>query len=688
MSMIKLAVDPEFRDLLPKLTAQEREALEASIVNEGCRDPIVTWGSIIVDGHNRYDICSARGLPFTTVPFYGGTDFDYLPSMREKREAVKRWIIATQLSRRNMTDEQRTLYLGMLYESAKKAAGNPDAPNVKNRLNEVKNQMGQNVPFDNSAKNAVVPDRISAQIAKEHGVNERTVRRAGEFARGIDRIGKVSPEVRAKILSGESKSVVSMGQVRGLAGASEAQVKEAVRAVIDNKPLEKPEPATTSIAATEQGGKPSVGELRSCPPTTAEALGGGDHSKMVVRPEFNVGAKDVITAIDRILTNIRLDDLGGDDLIEYCDDIDRLRSIVADHRQDIETALCSRGLYHQSAIKEDKDTPAVERPEAVSWYADDFLSGVSDMTNEQAGAYAKLLSMQQSKGPLTKEQLNSVTSDKFVHKKFQYNADDGTYANPRMEKEVKARLAHQAAQRDRVNKRWNKGLVTDGNGGGKSDGAEDQSGYRGNTAVIPVLKDLKDKTKQDSQKDVNLVALPQIQKGVNVLSLGVKDETVGDSDSAGAGGREEDLFDQSAEIEFDQSAGAEGEFDQTGGQEVEAVVKKGASKAKRVDFTPPDHLADIWGDFLEMRRKLGKPATVRAMEGIIRELEKLAAGDKEKQHEILDQSIRNGYQDVWPLKIKDTKQTQGKPLTSGRTLYEFDRQSIESGKYKNILPKA
>ena len=42
--MIELKIYPELRDWIDPLTADEFAMLEASILAEGCRDPIVTWG--------------------------------------------------------------------------------------------------------------------------------------------------------------------------------------------------------------------------------------------------------------------------------------------------------------------------------------------------------------------------------------------------------------------------------------------------------------------------------------------------------------------------------------------------------------------------------------------------------------------------------------------------------------------
>ena len=52
-----IIIDDEFRDLIPPLTPDERDGLEADILREGCLDAIKTWrtedGDIVLDGHNR-----------------------------------------------------------------------------------------------------------------------------------------------------------------------------------------------------------------------------------------------------------------------------------------------------------------------------------------------------------------------------------------------------------------------------------------------------------------------------------------------------------------------------------------------------------------------------------------------------------------------------------------------------------
>ena len=57
----------ELESLIPPLAQEELMLLEESIINEGCRDPLVTWNDTLIDGHNRYSICQLHNIPFNTV---------------------------------------------------------------------------------------------------------------------------------------------------------------------------------------------------------------------------------------------------------------------------------------------------------------------------------------------------------------------------------------------------------------------------------------------------------------------------------------------------------------------------------------------------------------------------------------------------------------------------------------------
>ena len=88
-----MIIDQEFNALIPPLTPDERAGLEASILTEGCRDALIVWGDILIDGHNRYEICTKHNIPYKTQPIEFAS-----------RAEARIWIRKNQLARRNLTD--------------------------------------------------------------------------------------------------------------------------------------------------------------------------------------------------------------------------------------------------------------------------------------------------------------------------------------------------------------------------------------------------------------------------------------------------------------------------------------------------------------------------------------------------------------------------------------------------------
>ncbi|RST53512.1 plasmid replication/partition related protein [Variovorax sp. DXTD-1] len=91
---MNIVVNEELKAYIDPLTPEEHEALERSILAEGCRDALVLWGDVLVDGHNRYGICQKHGLPFQTVQ---NTRFKTI-------EDVHLWMIDQHLGRRSISD--------------------------------------------------------------------------------------------------------------------------------------------------------------------------------------------------------------------------------------------------------------------------------------------------------------------------------------------------------------------------------------------------------------------------------------------------------------------------------------------------------------------------------------------------------------------------------------------------------
>ena len=193
--MQKIFIDEEFKDLLPVLDEKTYTSLEDNLRNNGCVYPLLLWGDILVDGHNRYRICMENNIPFPTV----NMDF-------KSRDDVVVWIITTQVERRNLTPLQLSFYRGIHYQAAKRIQGDN-----KRLPDEEENR--QNDGFTRST---------SKRLAEQYCVSPRTIERDAKVADAISAIGKSSPDARRDILSGAAN--ITRKQLQELSGGSDADI--------------------------------------------------------------------------------------------------------------------------------------------------------------------------------------------------------------------------------------------------------------------------------------------------------------------------------------------------------------------------------------------------------------------------------------------------------------------------------
>lgn len=176
----KLKINETYRTLIPPLSCDEYLQLEENIVNEGCREPIIIWDNVIVDGHNRYQICTEWELPFRTQEI----------TFASEEEAIK-WICANQLGRRNISEETRKYLIGKKYE-AEKVIG-------------ARNITGNNQYKLSSAKVSSVSNKTAHRIGDEYHISHNTVYKYGTYANAMDNISKKDKDIAQKILSGEMR---------------------------------------------------------------------------------------------------------------------------------------------------------------------------------------------------------------------------------------------------------------------------------------------------------------------------------------------------------------------------------------------------------------------------------------------------------------------------------------------------
>jgi len=95
--IVDIVVNEELKAYIDPMTPEEYEALERSILAEGCRDALVLWGEMLVDGHHRYSVCRKHDLPFKTMQ---NTQF-------QSMDDVHLWMIDQHLGRRSVSPFQR-----------------------------------------------------------------------------------------------------------------------------------------------------------------------------------------------------------------------------------------------------------------------------------------------------------------------------------------------------------------------------------------------------------------------------------------------------------------------------------------------------------------------------------------------------------------------------------------------------
>jgi hypothetical protein len=171
---MKIKIDEELKRLIPPLSNEERGQLEANIRSEGCRDPIVIWNGFIVDGHNRFDICTRNKIGFETIE-----------KTFASKDAAKVWMIDNQKGRRNLTD-------GWKFELAQaRKALLAEKGKENQKLSDGRGQKGL------SKVDKPLQHNTREELAKDLGWSTGKVAMA-------DKVWKeAEPEVKEKIKSGE-----------------------------------------------------------------------------------------------------------------------------------------------------------------------------------------------------------------------------------------------------------------------------------------------------------------------------------------------------------------------------------------------------------------------------------------------------------------------------------------------------
>jgi 16S rRNA G966 N2-methylase RsmD len=249
-----IKIDADFASLIPPLSAEERQQLEANIVaHGGARDPLVLWvpsewtpegcseplrfedgepfradseseetliwcgddddsyfiedwPATLLDGHNRYEICTRLTLPFGV---------ERLPLT--DRSHAEEWIIRNQFGRRNLSAYVRTQLSLRLEETVSarakakrvedgKATGRGKVPQKSAEPLETRQEIAKvaNVSHDTVAKVKRIEEATSDGLVSDETIGKL---RSGEIS--INHVDKKIKKQRAELRAVEKKKVAA-----------------------------------------------------------------------------------------------------------------------------------------------------------------------------------------------------------------------------------------------------------------------------------------------------------------------------------------------------------------------------------------------------------------------------------------------------------------------------------------------
>jgi N6-adenosine-specific RNA methylase IME4 len=215
---MELKIDPEFQNLIPKLSDDEYNLLKESILAEGCRNALIVWNIdkpdsckncyednfaddsvdgtpcwickhcgyaykqtlILIDGHNRYEICIENDV-----------EFDISEIEFDSRDDAKILIINNQLGRRNLPPIDRgILVLEKKNILAMKAKENQLSGLKQFQDNSVQEIFPERTDIQEILPKSIKPIDVGKELAKEAGMSDRT----------LDKIEKIHKESTPNII--------------------------------------------------------------------------------------------------------------------------------------------------------------------------------------------------------------------------------------------------------------------------------------------------------------------------------------------------------------------------------------------------------------------------------------------------------------------------------------------------------
>lgn len=203
-----IEIDPEFEGLISRPTEAEIAVLRESLEREGLLAPLLVWRQeerlILLDGHNRLeilkDLIQETGEPATIET--------RAIALQSREEAIE-FVIANQLSRRNLSPDAASILRARMYAARK----GDRASNLQQNRTKI------------SKSKSSTSDDAAEYVASKTGVSRATIFNDAKFAEAANELG-----ITSEILAGREKrsrtAIIAAAKPKTKAGAAAEETVE------------------------------------------------------------------------------------------------------------------------------------------------------------------------------------------------------------------------------------------------------------------------------------------------------------------------------------------------------------------------------------------------------------------------------------------------------------------------------
>jgi hypothetical protein len=244
---MEITINEVLRSYIDPLTPSEYSALERSLLAEGCRDALVLWNDVLIDGHNRYAICRKHDIAFKTVQNTGFESID----------DVMLWMIDNHLARRSVSDFQRGVLALRKKEIVAAKGAAPLAAGAASAADGDEGARAGDPPWHTREDIAKAARLSSNQISQIEKIQKAATPELVEAVRS----GTISINAAATVAS-----LPQAEQVAAVAGGKK-QLQQAAKEIREQRAAARPprEPKEAQQAQDGSGAAPTAAAERLAP---------------------------------------------------------------------------------------------------------------------------------------------------------------------------------------------------------------------------------------------------------------------------------------------------------------------------------------------------------------------------------------------------------------------------------------